>query len=314
MSKTSLPRGRTSPSLNALQTFEAAARLESLTRAAEELSVTVSAVAFQVRQVEAALGTRLIARAGRSVEVSPEASALARELCAPFESIRRSVARFRAAPPAGIVTVSMLPSFAAMWLLPRLPELEAECPGIELRISTSTRRVRLEAEGIDCAIRCGEGGWAGVEAERLFPQRLAPVCHPAYFQRFDVPASAADLARHSLVTIRDRQPEWNEWFAAFAPEVPAPAAAHLVDGRELALAAVRSALGVGLLDISVLERELRCGELVQLLPNALDTGWSHFLLTPAGSAPTAAARRFGAWLRAAAASGRLDDDGRGEGR
>lgn len=312
MSRPSLPRGRTSPSLNALQTFEAAARLESLTKAAEELSVTVSAVAFQVRQVEAALGTRLIARAGRSVQVSPEAAGLARELSAPFDSIRRSVARFRAAPPAGIVTVSMLPSFAAMWLLPRLPELEADCPGIELRISTSTRRVRLEAEGIDCAVRCGEGGWAGVEAERLFPQRLAPLCHPAYLQRFGAPASAADLAGHSLVVIRERQPEWNEWFAAFAPGVPAPAPAHLVDGRELALAAVRSALGVGLLDISVLDRELRSGELVQLLPDALDTGWSHFLLTPAGSVPTPATRRFGAWLRTAA--GRLGDDGRGAGR
>ena len=301
MSKASLSRGRTSPSLNALQTFEAAARLGSLTKAAEELSVTVSAVAFQVRQVESALGTRLIARAGRSVEVSAEAAALARELSAPFEAIRRSVARFRAAPPAGIVTVSMLPSFAAMWLLPRLPELEAACPEIELRISTSTRRVRLEAEGIDCAVRCGEGGWDGAEAAPLFPQRLAPICHPAYLERFGPPASAADLADRSLVAIRDRQPEWDEWFAAFAPATPAPAAAHLVDGRELALAAVRSGLGVGLLDVSVLDRDLRRGDLVQLLPDALDTGWSHFLLTPAQSLPSPACRRFGDWLMGAAA-------------
>jgi DNA-binding transcriptional LysR family regulator len=301
LSSTSLPRGRTAPSLNALQTFEAAARLGSLTKAADELSVTVPAVAFQVRQVEAALGTRLIARAGRSVEVSAEAAALARELSAPFEAIRRSVERFRAAPPAGIVTVSMLPSFAAMWLLPRLPELEAACPEIELRISTSTRRVRLEAEGIDCAIRCGEGGWDGVEAALLFPQRLAPLCHPAWLERFGAPASAADLAGHSLIAIRDRQSEWNAWFAAFAPDAPAPAAAHLVDGRELALAAIRSGLGVGLLDVAVLQRELRRGELAQLLPNALDTGWSHFLLTPSGSVPSPACRRFRDWLLAAAA-------------
>lgn len=300
MSRTSLQRGRTSPSLNALQTFEAAARLGSLTKAAEELSVTVSAVAFQVRQVEAALGTRLIGRAGRKVEVSADGAALARELCAPFESIRRSVARFRTAAPAGVVTVSMLPSFAAMWLLPRLPELEVACPEIELRISTSTRRVRLEAEGIDCAIRCGEGGWEGVEAALLFPQRLAPLCHPAYLERCGAPASAADLSRHSLITIRDRQPEWDEWFAAFAPGARSPAAAHLVDGRELALAAVRSGLGIALLDISVLDREIRRGELAPVLPNALDTGWSHFLLTPVGSAPSAAGRRFGDWLRAAA--------------
>ncbi|HEX9946591.1 MAG TPA: LysR substrate-binding domain-containing protein [Allosphingosinicella sp.] len=300
MSRASLPRGRTSPSLNALQTFEAAARLGSLTKAADELSVTVSAVAFQVRQVESALGTRLIARAGRSVEVSAEAGALARELCAPFEAIRRSVARFRSAPPADVVTVSMLPSFASMWLLPRLSELEAACPEVELRISTSTRRVRLEAEGIDCAIRCGEGGWDGVEAALLFPQLLAPLSHPAHVERFGSPASAADLAGHSLVAIRDRQPEWDEWFATFAPGTPAPAPAHLVDGRELALAAVRSGLGVGLLDVSVLGRELRRGDLVQMLPHALDTGWSHFLLTPSGSVPSPACRRFGDWLKAAA--------------
>jgi DNA-binding transcriptional LysR family regulator len=296
-------RGRSSPSLNALQTFEAAARLGSLTKAAEELSVTVSAVAFQVRQVEAALGTRLIARAGRAVEVSAEASALARELSAPFEAIRSSVARFRSAPAAGVVTVSMLPSFAAMWLLPRLPELEAACPDVELRISTSTRRVRLEAEGVDCAIRCGEGRWDGVEATPLFPQRLAPVCHPSYVERFGGAPSPAGLAAHSLITVRDRQPEWDEWFARFAPGTPAPAAAHLVDGRDLALAAVRSGMGVGLLEIFVLSRELRSGELVQLRPEELDTGWSHFLVEPTATAPSPACRRFRDWLVAAASAG-----------
>jgi LysR family glycine cleavage system transcriptional activator len=303
LSKSSLPRGRGSPSFNALQTFEAAARLGSLTRAAEELSVTVSAVAFQVRQVEAALGTRLIARAGRSVEVSAEAAALARELSEPFDAIRRSVARFRAAPAAGLVTVSMLPSFASMWLLPRLPALEAACPEVELRISTSARRVRLEAEGVDCAIRCGEGGWPGVETARLFPQRLAPICHPAWLERNGRPETAADLARHGLVTVRDRQPEWDEWFARFAAGALAPGAMHMVEGRELALAAVRAGLGVGLLDVSVLSREIAAGELVQLLPQALDTGWSHFLVTPVATTPSPACRRFQDWLVAAAASG-----------
>ena len=295
MRKTEFSRGRLAPSLNALHTFEAAARLKSLTRAAEELHVTVSAVAFQVKQVEQALGLKLIVRAGRSVAVTREGASLAAELAGPFYSIRKSAERYRSLPaPADVVTVSMLPSFASMWLLPRLSGLQAAHPRLDLRISTSERRVRLMSEGIDCAIRCGPGGWPDLEATYLFSQRLAPICHASYIARVSRLASSADLVGHSLIGNRTRPSEWQDWSSAVSTSTPQPV--QLVENRELVLSSIRAGLGIGLLDVSVLQQEIRAGELIQPFDEELDTGWSHFFVSPAGRPLSSACEAFRDWV------------------
>jgi LysR family transcriptional regulator, glycine cleavage system transcriptional activator len=290
-----LSQGRLAPSLNALHTFEAAARLKSLTRAADELNVTVSAVAFQVKQVEQVLGLKLIGRSGRSVDVSREGAALAAELAAPFDAIRRTAERYRSlAACPDVVTVSMLPSFASMWLLPRLLELQAAFPRLDLRISTSERRVRLISEGIDCAIRCGEGGWPDLEATHLFPQRLAPLCHPSYIARSGPLTNASDLAAHSLIGNRARSSEWETWLSAAGARPTQPV--QLVENRELVLAAIRAGLGIGLLDVSVLQREIQAGDLIQPFQEELHSGWSHFFVSPAGRQLSSGCEAFRNWI------------------
>ena len=295
MRKTAFSQGRLAPSLNALHTFEAAARLKSLTRAAEELNVTVSAVAFQVKQVEQVLGRKLIGRSGRSVEVTREGASLAAELAAPFDAIRRTAERYRSlATFPEVVTVSLLPSFASIWLLPRLPELHQAFPRLDLRISTSERRVRLVSEGIDCAIRCGEGGWPDLDATLLFPQRLAPLCHASYIARTGPLASVGDLAGRSLIGNRARSSEWEEWLYVAGARAPQPV--QLVENRELVLSAIRAGLGIGLLDVSVLQRELRAGDLIQPFQEELHTGWSHFFVSPAGRQLSSACEAFRQWI------------------
>lgn len=299
MRKTAFSQGRLAPSLNALHTFEAAARLKSLTRAAEELNVSVSAVAFQVKQVEQVLGLKLIGRSGRSVDVSREGASLAAELGAPFDAIRRTAERYRSlATSPDVVTVSMLPSFASMWLLPRLAELQATFPRLDLRISTSERRVRLISEGIGCAIRCGEGGWPGLEATHLFPQRLAPLCHASYIARTGPLTNASGLAAHSLIGNRTRSSEWEEWLSAAGARATKPV--QLVENRELVLSAVRAGLGIGVLDVSVLQREIRAGDLVQPFQEELHTGWSHFFVSPTGRQLSSACEAFRNWIIAQA--------------
>ena len=202
------------PSLKSLRSFEAAARLESLTLAADELNVSVSAIALQVRQVETALGRKLLRRDGRGLSATAEAKALARDLGAAFGQVAAAVARCRA-EGSGAVTVSMLPSFAALWLLPRLASFRAARPEVDFRILTSSRRVDLAAEPVDCAIRCGAGRWDGAEAVLLFEQRLAPLCSPAHAAAARDGGLAAAAEAELIVNAR-HEDEWTDWCAGHA--------------------------------------------------------------------------------------------------
>ena len=279
------------PSLKALRSFEAAARLESLTLAAQELNVSVSAVAFQVRQVEAGLGRKLLARSGRALAATEDGKALARELGPAFASIDNSLARFRSG--AGrVVTVTMLPSFAALWLLPRLAGFRTAHPDYDVRILTSNRLVNLNAEQVDCAIRCGPGAWPGLRAEPLFPQMLAPMCSPAH------PAAGRNVsaAAPEDMIVNSRHPqEWGEWSSALGLPVPLPPQGQRLDGRELIAEAVLAGLGIGLMDVSIFARHLKDGALVQLDP-AVHTGWSHSLVTSEGASASPSREAFRDWL------------------
>lgn len=284
------------PSLKALRTFEAAARLESLTRAAKELHLSVSAVAFQVRQVEKSLGQALLCREGRGLVATDAGKMLARDLGMAFAQIESCVSRFRSGSRRAL-TVSMLPSFAALWLLPRLPAFRRDHPEQDIRILTSERLVNLRAEQVDLAIRCGPGGWPGVRAEPLFPQMLAPVCRP------DHPAARGDillLPDEELIVNGRHLHEWPSWFAAQGTARRAPARGQRLDGRELIAEAVRAGLGVGLMDVSIFARDISAGDLVQL-GEPVPTGWTHFLITPEDAVTPAPAEAFRRWLLACAA-------------
>ena len=282
---------RFQPSLKALRSFEAAARLESLTLAAQELNVSVSAVAFQVRQVEAGLGHKLLTRSGRALAATNSGKALARELHAAFAQIDASLARFRSAATSAL-TVSMLPSFAALWLLPRLGEFKAANPAIEVRILTSERLVNLDAEQVDCAIRCGPGDWPGLRADLLFPQELAPVCRPAH-PAAGKPVAAA--AQEDLIVNSRHPAEWSDWFSALGIQAPDPARGQRLDGRELVAEAVLAGLGIGLMDVSIFARQIRDGSLVQL-EGSVHTGWNHYLVTSRGGSASAPLEAFRAWI------------------
>jgi DNA-binding transcriptional LysR family regulator len=302
------------PSLKALRSFEAAARLESLTLAAQELNVSVSAIAFQVRQVEAVLGQKLLTRNGRALAATAPGKALARELRTAFDRIDASLTSFRS-NSAQTLTVSMLPNFAALWLLPRLAGFRALHPLIDVRMLTTERLVRLDAERVDCAIRCGPGLWQGLRTELLFPQQLAPVCRP------DHPAIGKPLAQlaPASVIVNSRQPaEWSDWCKAVGSQAPDLRRGQCLDGRELVAEAVFAGLGVGLMDVSVFASQIRTGRLCQL-GAAVPTGWNHYFVTPEHGSASPARQAFRDWLMAQAQdavgtmAGALGQDGQDQG-
>ena len=166
------------PSLTALRAFEATARLESFSAAARVLNVTHAAVAQQVRALEDHLGAELVYRSGRSLSLTAEGAKLATALNEGFRTIEAGLSEVQASTPGAPLRVTMTPAFAAQWLMPRLGAFWADHPDVPLSLHPDKRVIDLRREGLDLAIRFGDGTWPGLEAEFLTSAHYVIVASP----------------------------------------------------------------------------------------------------------------------------------------
>ncbi|MBC8058872.1 MAG: LysR family transcriptional regulator, partial [Rhizobiales bacterium] len=199
--------------LNALRAFEVSARHLNFTRAAEELHLSPTAVSQHVKNLEQRLGVPLFRRVPRGLALTDEGLALLPTLAESFSRIAASVegfARGRGVRPREVLSVGAVGTFAVGWLLPNLRAFQRAHPLVDLRMFTNNNRVDLAGEGLDCAVRFGDGHWHGTEALPLMRAALAPVCAPAVAERLRVPR---DLGRKALLRSY-RADEWTAWFAA----------------------------------------------------------------------------------------------------
>ncbi|HYG04895.1 MAG TPA: LysR family transcriptional regulator [Stenotrophomonas sp.] len=278
--------------LNALRAFEAAARHQNLTRAAEELCVSQAALSHQIKSLEARLGVRLFHRLPRGVALTDEATVLFPVLGECFERIGATLDRFSEGRYRHVLAVGVVATFATGWLLPRLPAFAAAHPDIELRLQTHNNRIDLAGEGLELAIRFGDGDWQGQVATAVLDAPFAPVCAPALAARLRTPA---DLRRVTLLRSY-RSDEWARWAQAAAQ--PALDARGPMFDSSLALASAAAAgAGVALLPLRMFEQDLACERLVQ--PFALQADLGRYWLTRLRSrAESEPARRFRVWLQA----------------
>ncbi len=169
------------PPLHALRAFEAAARHLSFARAAVELNLTPSAISHQIRHLEESLGRRLFERRHRGLELTAVGRVYFPLVRGAFEQLAQATVLIGGTGPElrNVLTISCMPSFAMVWLIPRLPAFQAAHPAIEVRLDTSSRFVDFARDGIDVGIRFGTGQWPGVAAEFLFSETLFPICAPA---------------------------------------------------------------------------------------------------------------------------------------
>ena len=259
--------------LNALRAFEASARHLSFTRAASELNVTQTAVAAQVKNLEARLGTPLFRRLPRGLALTDEGEALLPMLTDAFGRIAQMLDRFQGGNYREPLTVGAVGTFAVGWLLPRLAAFERAHPFVDMRLLTHNNRVEVAAEGLDYAIRFGDGAWHGIHADPLFDAPLSPVCAPDWASRLSTPA---DLVRHPLLRSY-RADEWGRWFAA-AGVADVPLFRGPVFDSSLALAAAAAqGAGVALLPVRLFDADIRNGRLVQ--PFQLGVGVGRYWLT-----------------------------------
>jgi LysR family transcriptional regulator of beta-lactamase len=277
--------------LNALQAFEASARHLSFTRAGLELHVTQAAVSHQVRSLEQNLGVALFRRLPRGLALTDEGQALFPMLSETFGRIRATLDQFESGHFREVVTVGVVGTFAVGWLLGRLRSFGNAHPRIELRILTNNNRVDIAGEGLDCAIRYGEGPWHGTDAVSLFAVRFSPVCAPAIADRLRQPS---DLSREVLLRSY-RADEWTRWFAAAAAACPPMRGMVFDSSLAMAEAAVQGA-GVGLLPVDMFVRELQQGVLVRPFPIEVTVG-SYWLTSLKSKRHTAGMQAFEDWLR-----------------
>lgn len=290
--------GRRLPPLGALRAFEAAARRQSFKRAAEELSVTPTAISHQIRALEEHLGQPLFERRTRKVVSTEAALRLYPVLRDGFDAFAEAVAAIAAAPQRRALTVSATLSFTAKWLVPRVASFHAAHPGLDLRLHASDDPVDLHAGLADAAIRYGRGPYPGLVAERLVENRFAPVCSP----RLGL-GNVHELGAHTLLHSEWRHPgpdspSWRRWAAlAGAGGIDFEAGLRFTDESHAIQAAI-AGHGVALLSLTLVADDLAAGTLVQPFGPHLP-GHPHWLLRPEGE-PREEVRALRDWLRAQA--------------
>jgi LysR family transcriptional regulator, regulator of gene expression of beta-lactamase len=286
--------------LNALRAFEASARHLSFTRAGLELRVTQAAVSHQVKALEDMLGATLFRRLPRGLALTDEGAALVPVLTDAFLRIRSTLERFDRRHVQEVVTIGCIGTFATGWLLARLPAFEARCPFVEIRLLTNNNRVDLAGEGLDFALRFGDGSWHGTEAVHLVQAPLSPVCAPQIATRLQRPA---DLARHVLLRSY-RAEEWPLWFS-LVDTVPPPLRGPVFDSSITLAQAAAQGCGVALLPACMFKADLEAGRLVRPFTAEIPAG-SYWLTWLKSKPLTFGMQSFRAWITDALSAERHD--------
>jgi len=278
--------------LHALQGFVAAARLGNLSRAAESLHLTVSALSHQMRGLEERLGQQLLLRSSRGVSLTADGQRLLDRIAPHLDAIGQAMQPF-AARHDNRLTISVTPSMASAWLVPRLGSFLAAHPQIEFSLQSSPLVVDFSRElQIDAALRIGLGQWPDVTAEPLFDEWIVPMASPALVARMGEPAPS-DLSDWPLLGDPDGQ--WNRWFAQHGGQPPARYAASFDDSEAHHRAAL-DGVGVALGRITRARLLLDSGQLVALTRERLKTDYAHYLVYPPRSATHRGLLAFRDWL------------------
>jgi LysR family transcriptional regulator of beta-lactamase len=276
--------------LNALRAFESSARHLSFTLAASELNVTQAAVSQQVRGLEARLGVALFRRLPRGLALSDEGHALLPVLVDAFGRMEAVIQQFDNGHFFEVLTIGVVGTFAVGWLMPRLRLFQDGCPFIDLRLMTHNNVVDLAAEGLDCAIRFGDGTWPGLQAEHLMAAPLTVLCAPAMAARIARPQA---LANETL--LRSYRPDdWPGWFAAAGMRCPT-IRGPVFDSSRLMVEAAMQGAGVALAPASMFAQELGEGRLVRPLAAEVMTG-SYWLTWLRSRPRSQAMEAFRHWL------------------
>jgi LysR family glycine cleavage system transcriptional activator len=276
------------PPLNALKSFEAAARHCSFSKAAEELHVTQSAVSHQIRQLEGWFGVTLFERQGRQTRPTPEGHELAATLEEAFGQMAAACQRIAKSDERTTLTIASIPSVATIWLIPRLPAFLQAHPGINIRLIHAYHDQPVDFADVDLAITYGDWSDAPSGAVRLMSGASVPVCSQLYLDQHGPFAEPADLLRTSLLHDEDRK-SWRNWFKAAGVKTKDPQPGPLFEGFNLLHSAILAGQGVGLAPRMLLRRDLEAGRIVSLFDTEILRERAYYMTAPQSPRPSRAA-------------------------
>lgn len=300
MSRTLLP-------LNALRVFESSARHLSFSRAAEELAVTPGAVSQQIRQLEDILRAPLFKREAKGLQLTDLGRSAIPLVAEGLDRLRDASALMREPPRRRQVSISVAPSFASKWLMPRMDDFHQHHPDIEVWVSADMAPVAFDQGQIDLAIRYGPGHYPGHVSERLLIESVLPVCAPALMQGADPIVTPADLARHVLLHDMSGdgdpgRPDWPMWLMARGVRHADARRGSRFNQSALLIEAAVAGRGVALAKRTLAQADLAAGRLVAPFHDGgAVVAFAYHVVHPKDRPLSPSARAFTDWLRKQAA-------------
>jgi len=294
------------PPLNALRAFEAAARHLNFSRAADELAVTPGAVSQQIQNLEDYVGAALFKRTPKGLLLTDAAQTALPALREAFDRLAEAASLLTAAVDGRRLTVSVAPSFAAKWLVPRLGLFEAAHPQVDVWLSADMEVVDFALGEIDLAIRYGAGRYPGLEVVKLMSETVIAVASPDYLEASPIHAPA-DLANHVLLhdgspDADDSCPDWSMWLAARGVKGVDGARGPRFNQSSLVIEAAAAGRGVALAKRALAQADLDAGRLVAPLQDATAVDFAYFVVHPKAKGRLPQVKAFVSWITAQAAA------------
>lgn len=282
--------------LASIRVFEAAARLKSFTRAAEELGMTQAAVSWQIKALEGRLGQSLFRRLPREVQPTEAGERLSSAATEAITLLRRAISDLTEADEH-ILSITTLATLASQWLAPHLGAFQLSNPGLAVRLDTNPGLLDLAREGFDVGIRSGNGDWPGLESQQIMPSVFTPLCSPEMAERLKL-ESPCDLLEAPRIGM---EKEWAAWFAAAGlSDGRRPATRLTADYQVLEVAAALGGQGVALGSPIFFAREIKAGLLVRPFAQTVSFNTGYYVVWPEGRRRSPKIRRFREWLMSVA--------------
>lgn len=284
------------PPLNPLHTFSVAARAESFTVAAETLGVSQAAVSRQVAVLEKALGVQLFERRGRRVQLTNIGRGYFRDIGPAFDSIQQATRQLASGNDPRTVRVQVYPTFAARWLLSRLPAFSAKHPDCTVRLQTGVEPVDFSRKDLEVAIQFGDGQWRGMEAAMIFSDIIEPVCSPQLAERLGGMQTARDLAAAPILQTRYRRRDWTDWLKSMDWPKPGGGGGQYFESSLLTYQAAIEGIGVAMGQSRLLADAFSAGTLIRPFARPLARRLGYYAVWPGERRAGHGTRRFIEWL------------------